>query len=182
MTMTNAFSRSLIAVALLLVGCEQPGKSTNPPTKKDGPATNPEKKDVAAKTEKKAGSKSPDHDHDHDHGNGPNGGLVFDLGKHHAEFTVDHPGKSCTIILLKGDAKTPVAAAATELTLVTKPTSTKEGKAVPAMTIKMLPQNAVDGKASKFVGTDPGLGNVADFAGTVLGELDGKPSSGEFEE
>ena len=32
------------------------------------------------------------------------------------------------------------------------------------MTIKMLPQGEMGGKAAKFVGTDPGLGNVADFA------------------
>jgi hypothetical protein len=30
--------------------------------------------------------------------------------------------------------------------------------------------------------TYPGLGNVADFEGTVLGEIDGKPSKGEFKE
>ena len=27
---------------------------------------------------------------EHTHGTGPNGGVVFDLGSHHAEFTVDH--------------------------------------------------------------------------------------------
>ena len=50
------------------------------------------------------------------------------------------------------------------------------------MTIKMLPKDATAGKASKFVGTDPGLGNVADFEGTILGEIDGQPSQGEFKE
>ena len=55
-------------------------------------------------------------------------------------------------------------------------------KAVEAMTITMLPEDAADGKASKFVGTDPGIGNVADFEGTVSGEIDGKPAQGEFKE
>lgn len=50
------------------------------------------------------------------------------------------------------------------------------------MTITMKAQDAASGKASKFVGTDPGLGNVADFEGTVMGEIDGKPSQGEFKE
>jgi len=50
------------------------------------------------------------------------------------------------------------------------------------MTVKLVPQNEADGKATKFVGTDPGIGNVADFEGTVLGEVDGKPSQGEFKE
>lgn len=118
------------------------------------------------------------------HGAGPNGGVVFDLGKYHAEFTVDHPKKECTVLFLTGDQKgaTALAVAAKEFTLTTKETKTKEGKVVPPMTVKLLPVDAKDGKASKFVGTDPGIGNVADFAGTVTGEIDGKPSSGEFKE
>ena len=32
------------------------------------------------------------------------------------------------------------------------------------------------------VGADPGIGNVADFAGTVVGEIEGKPSQGKFAE
>ena len=57
-----------------------------------------------------------------------------------------------------------------------------KGKVVPPMTIALKPVDAKDGKASKFVGTDPGVGNVADFEGIVLGEIDGKPSKGEFKE
>ncbi len=41
---------------------------------------------------------------------------------------------------------------------------------------KMLPKDEKNGEATKYIGTDPGLGNVADFEGTVLGEIDGKPS------
>jgi hypothetical protein len=50
------------------------------------------------------------------------------------------------------------------------------------MTIKMLPKDEADGKASKFVGTEPGLGNIADFDGTVTATIDRKPSQGEFKE
>jgi hypothetical protein len=135
------------------------------------PASSPAKQDSGA------GKKD-----DHAHGKGPNGGVVFDLGKHHAEFTVDHDKMECTILVLGDDEKTPTPVAAKELTLTTKPTKTKDGKAVSPMTIKMLPKDEKDGKASKFVGSDPGLGNVADFEGTLIGEIDGKPSQGEFKE
>jgi hypothetical protein len=119
---------------------------------------------------------------DHPHGKGPNGGVVLDLGKYHGEFTVDHDKKECTILVLGNDEKTPTPVACKELTVTTKETKTKDGKVVPPMTIKMLPKDEADGKASKFVGTDPGLGNVADFEGTVTAVIDGKPSTGEFKE
>jgi hypothetical protein len=120
----------------------------------------------------------------HNHGKGPNGGVVFDLGKYHAEFTVDHPAKECAVLFITGDDKDakPLFVGATELTLATKETKTADGKVVAPMTIKLVPKDDKEGKASKFVGTDPGIGNVADFAGTVLGEVDGKPSKGEFKE
>ena len=121
---------------------------------------------------------------EHNHGKGPNGGVVFDLGKYHAEFTVNHDKKECTVLMISGDNENakPMAVAAKELTLSTKETKTKEGKAVPPMTIVLKPVEEKDGKASKFVGTDAGLGNVADFAGTVAGEVNRKPASGEFKE
>lgn len=143
-------------------------------------ATGCEKKAEPTKVEEKKGGKEDDHAH----GEGPNGGVVFDLGKYHAEFTVDHPKKECTILIVTGDNKDakPLPVAAKELTLTTKETKTKEGKVVPPMTVRLLPTDAKDGKASRFVGTDPGIGNVADFAGTVTAVIDGKPSTGEFKE
>lgn len=140
-----------------------------------------DKKPEPTKAEEKKGGMADDHA---PHGKGPNGGVIFDLGKYHAEFTVDHPKKECTVVFIAGEDKTakPLAVAAKEFTLTTKETKTKEGKVVPPMTVKLLPADAKDGKASKFVGTDPGIGNVADFAGTVIGEIDGKPSQGEFKE
>lgn len=116
----------------------------------------------------------------HVHGKGPHGGVVFDLGRHHGEFTVDHAKKECTIFILGMDEKTPTPIAAKELTLNTKATKTEDGKAVPPMTIKLLPRDESGGKANEFVGADAGLEYVADFAGTVLGEINGKPSQGEF--
>jgi hypothetical protein len=156
-----------LIVAALAAGCgEKPAASSGGADKGKG-----------------AGGAKKDADHA-PHGAGPNGGVVFDLGKDHAEFTVDHGKKECVVLFLAGDNKDakPLAVAAKEFTLSTKETKTKEGKAVPPMTIKLLPADAKDGKATKFVGTDPGLGNVADFEGAVTGEINGKPASGEFKE
>lgn len=164
MRYVKPLSLVLLVAALTTTGCSQKGDE-KPTTEDKGTA-----QEVGEPAEH-----AP-------HGHGPNGGVVFDLGKHHAEFTVDHPKKQCTILILGDDEKTPTAVAATELVLVIKETATKDGTAVPAMTITMMPEDAADGKASKFVGTDPGIGNVADFEGTVSGEIDGKPAQGEFKE
>jgi predicted small secreted protein len=150
----------LLAIALVITGCNL---TTTPPKGKDG--------DSAKKDDHKP------------HGKGPNGGVVEDLGKYHFEFTVDHDAKSCKIIILGNDEKTPVKIACTEITVITKEAkTTKDGKKVDAMTIKLEPKDAADGKASIFVGTDPGLGNVADFEGSVQATIDGKPSNGKFKE
>ncbi len=166
MTYAKTLGLGLLVVALVVTGCSQ----------QSGTAPTAKKKDAA-----KDGGKKEEHA---PHGTGPNGGVVFDLGKYHAEFTVDHPKKECTILLLSGDQKgaTAMAVAAKEFTLTTKETKTKEGKIVAPMTIRMLPKDEAGGKASKFVGADPGIGNVADFEGTVIGEIDGKPSQGTFKE
>lgn len=119
---------------------------------------------------------------EHTHGSGPNGGVVFDLGSHHAEFTVDHGKHECTILVLGDDEKTPTPIDATEFVLNIEETKTADGTVVAPMTVTMSPVDATDGKAAKFVGSDPGIGNVADFAGTVSGEIDGKPAMGEFKE
>jgi hypothetical protein len=157
MTYAKILGLGLLMAAVTIAGCA-PSAAPKPAAKTKG------------KTE------------DHVHGKGPNGGVVFDLGKYHAEFTVDHDKKECTLLVLGEDEKTITAVAAKELTLTTKQTKTKDGKVVAPMTIKMLPQNAAEGKSSKFVGADPGLGNVADFEGTVVGAIDGVPSQGEFKE
>ena len=162
----------LLVAALATTGCSENAGTPN----KDSTPQAKTKKDVSNQAEH-----AP-------HGMGPNGGVVFDLGKYHAEFTVDHPAKECTVLFVTGDdtdAK-PLPVAAEEFTLSIKETKVKEGadkgKFVPPMTITLKPVDAKDGKASKFVGTDPGIGNVADFDGTVLGVIDGKPSQGEFSE
>jgi hypothetical protein len=134
--------------------------------------------DKGSPVDKKSGEKKPDHVH----GKGPNGGTVFDLGKFHAEFTVDHGKKECMLLILGDDETTPVPVIAKDLTVTTKETKTKDGKTVAPMTIQMTAKDTKDGKATRYVGTDPGLGNEAEHEGAVTGVLDGKPSQGTFKE
>ncbi len=150
---------SLLVAAVCTVGCSRSSDTT--PAKTSTPATS---------------------EPVHSHGAGPNGGVVFEVGSRHAEFTVDHSKRQCTILFLGVDEKTPAAVAATEFVLNIQETKTADGTVVAPMTVMMQPVDAKDGKAMTFVGTDPGIGNVADFAGTVSGEIDGKPAQGEFEE
>jgi hypothetical protein len=164
---------ALMFAALTLTGCSDSSSSNNSPNSPEKTTGN-----------KKEAPKNKKEEESHSHGTGPNGGVVFDMGKYHAEFTVDHPAKEATVLFIDGEEKSskPLPVAAEELTLTTKETKTKEGKVVPPMTVKLLPKDAKNGKASKFVGTDPGIGNVADFEGTVTGKIDDKPASGEFKE
>ena len=170
MTYTKFLGLGLMIAALALAGCGDKAGTTGSGDKGGGDKDG----------DKKGGKKEDNHAH----GKGPNGGVVFDLGKYHAEFTVDHPAKEATVLFVTGDDKDakPLPIAAEEFTLTTKETKTKEGKVVPPMTVKLLPKDPKDGKAARFVGTDPGIGNVADFEGTVTGKIDGKPASGEFKE
>lgn len=161
----------LLTAVLGILGCSDQPANTPTTTGDKGAASNAGKKEAHAP-----------------HGEGPNGGVIFDLGKYHVEFTVDHPAKECTVLFISGENKDakPLPVAAKEFSLAIKETKVKEGadkgKVVPPMTIALKPADAKDGKASKFVGTDTGIGNVADFEGTVIGEIDGKPSQGTFKE
>ena len=149
-------------------------------------ATTSNGKKAEAKPE---GHKTPDDDdEDHPHGDGPNGGPIFDLGKHHAEFSVSRDKKECYLLFIRGDDKDakPLLVACKELTLTTKEAKVKEGpdtgKVVPPISVTLTPAagEEKDGKAARFVGTHPGFATAADFAGTVAGEVGGKPSSGKF--
>jgi hypothetical protein len=170
MKYVNVLGLAILALALAAPGC----------SKKKSDTSNVKSGEVA----KNGGTK----DDTHAHGSGPNGGVVFDLGKYHAEFTVDHPANECTVLFVDGDGPDakPLPVSAEEFTLSIEETKVKEGadkgKTVPPMTVTLKPVDAQGGKASKFVGKDPGIGNVADFTGTVLGEIDGKPSQGKFAE
>src|SRR5262245_1185402 len=167
MNSVRTLGLGLLVAALAVTGC--------------GPQATPradDRKDKAAKG-KDAGKKDEDV---HSHGKGPNDGVVFDLGKYHGELTIDHKKKEVMVLVLGPDAKTPKAVAAKDLTVTTKQAKTKKGEVVEPMTIKLEPRDARGGRASKYVGTDPGLGLEADHEGTVVGEIDGKPVEGKFKE
>ncbi|MHC4880164.1 MAG: hypothetical protein ACYTGL_27255 [Planctomycetota bacterium] len=163
------WSSGLLVLALTVTGCSD-GRDTTTDTGATGQTSPPADVSTDAPAEH-----AP-------HGAGPNGGVIFDLGKYHAEFTVDHDKQTVMLLIVGNDEKTPVPITAEELTLTTKEARTADGTVVPAMTIALSPQDEQDGKATIFTGTDPGIGNVADFDGTVLGLIDGKPSQGEFSE
>jgi hypothetical protein len=167
MTTAKLMALGLLVVTLAVAGCTDAASK---------PAAGDPGKPAAGGGDKKGD--------EHTHGKGPNGGLVFDLGKYHAEFTVDHTAKACTVLVLTDDAEDakPLPVAAKEFTLTTKEAKGKDGTVVPPITVMLLPNDMKDGKAARFVGTDPGFATAADFAGTVAGEIDGKPSSGEFKE
>lgn len=129
-------------------------------------------------------AKDQGHDHGHDHGHGhdggPHGGTVADWGggKYHVEFTVDHDQQTATVYILGGDAKTaaPLAAKDGELLLsIREPAFEVSLKAAPL-------EGEAAGKASRYTGKHASLGKVQEFAGSIIGEIDGTPYSGDFKE
>jgi hypothetical protein len=113
---------------------------------------------------------------DHSHGHGPHDGTIFDFGKYHAEFTVNHKTKEATVYILGGDAKTAVPIAVESLTLSIKaPAFQVELKAAPQPGDPM-------GKASRFTAIHDHFGKEQEFEGTLSGVLDGKPYAADFKE
>jgi hypothetical protein len=111
-------------------------------------------------------------------------GTVFDFGEYHAEFRIDHANWECTVEFLNGDGRhaKPLPVSVTVLTLVTQETKTTTGKPVAAMRVLLYPKSDKDGKASRFVGRDPGFSNGVYFAGMVTGEVNGRQIQGAFKE
>lgn len=164
-----AIGSSIVAAALLAVGCSQ-----------SPPAPTPVAKAPAAKEKEK------DHGHSHDegghaaHGAGPHDGTLADWGggKFHVEFTVDHDKKETVVYVLGSDEKTAAPVKATDGTLLL---TIKE----PAFQVQLAARplaGEADGKSSCYGGTHDSLGIVREFSGTISGEVDGVPYAGEFAE
>ncbi len=118
----------------------------------------------------------PKKEEEHGHGTGPHGGLIFDLGKYHAEFKPDHGKKEATIWILGIDEKTAVRIKADKVRLVVS-------NATPKIEIDLLPTDkGADGTASAFTGKSDGFGVEMEYKGTATVQVDGKPYSGDFEE
>lgn len=115
---------------------------------------------------------------EHAHGEGPHGGALADWGggAYHVEFTVDHDKKEVTVYLVGSDEKSPapikadkihlvIDAPKTEIDLAAKPLAGESG-----------------GKSSRFVAVHDTIGIVREFSGTISGEIEGTPYSGDFKE
>lgn len=148
----------LLVSAVLITGCNQPVA----PTK--------------VRSMGAVSMKLPTVPHDHSHDVGPHKGTIFDFGKYHAEFTVDHKKQEVTVYILGDDGDTPMPVVADKLDLTIKePKFTVELKSSP---------DAKDpaGKTSRFVGKHENFGKEQEFAGTLAGVVDGKPVSEDFKE
>lgn len=136
------------------------------------------------------GSNETPHEHDgddeahaegeHAHGAGPHGGAVADWGggKYHVEFTVDHDKKETIVYVLGSDEKTPAPIKAADgklLLSIAEPSFQVELTADPL-------DGETDGASSRYVGHDDRLGVVQEFDGTISGEDEGTPYSGDFKE
>lgn len=117
----------------------------------------------------------------HRHGTGPHGGIVFDLGKYHAEFALDSTKGECHLYILDDDEESPLAVAVKELILTIQSGKTDEAKSVPQKSIPLTPVDHHEGKTTRLMGRDSGLVGIAACQGTIAGVIDGKPSLGRFE-
>jgi hypothetical protein len=114
----------------------------------------------------------------HVHGAGPHGGTLTDWGggAYHVEFTVDHDKKEATVYILGGDEKTPAPIKATSVHLVINDPMTELDLAAKPL------EGEAEGTSSRFVGTHETIGIVKEFAGTISGQIDGTPYTGDFKE
>ncbi|MCS7047214.1 MAG: hypothetical protein NZO58_12725 [Gemmataceae bacterium] len=116
------------------------------------------------------------HDDDHDHGPGPHNGVVFDFGKWHCEFTVDHKAGEATIYVLTATGNKPVAIHIEKpLLSIKKPQFQVELKAVPQ-------SGDPEGKSSRYVAKHEHFAKEQEFEGTLSGVVDGKPYVADFKE
>jgi hypothetical protein len=125
-----------------------------------------------------ANSEARDHGHDHHHGSAPHGGTIADWGggAYHVEFTVDHDKKEATVYVLGSDAKSLAPVKAERILLVIDDPMTE-------MELIARPlEGETEGKSSRFVGTHETIGIVKEFAGTISGEIEGTPYTGDFKE
>ena len=119
-----------------------------------------------------------EHGHDHVHGAGPHGGTLTDWGggAYHVEFTVDHDKKEATVYILGSDERTPAPIKAEKVQLVINDPMTELELAAQPL------EGEPEGTSSRFVGTRDTIGIVKEFAGTISGEIEGTPYTGDFKQ
>ena len=110
---------------------------------------------------------------------GPHGGPLVEWGEeeYHIEFTVDRKTQEATAYLLDDTARKAKPIAAKFITLTLKKPSTA------TITLDSKPDTGDPaGKSSRFTGKHADLGKEGKFEGTISGEAEGKPYSGDFKE
>jgi hypothetical protein len=114
----------------------------------------------------------------HSHGEGPHGGTLTDWGggTYHVEFTVDQDKKETTVYIIGSDAKSPQPIKASSVHLVINDPMTELDLAAKPL------EGEAEGTSSRFVGTHETIGIVKEFAGTISGQIDGTPYTGDFKE
>jgi len=119
-----------------------------------------------------------DHGHEHGHGAGPHDGTLTDWGggAYHVEFTVDHDKKEATVYIVGSDEKSPAPIKAETIHLVINDPMTELDLVAQPL------EGETDGMSSRFVGTHETIGIVKEFAGTISGEVEGTPYTGDFKE
>jgi len=115
---------------------------------------------------------------EHTHGEGPHGGTLADWGggAYHVEFTVDHDKKEATVYILGSDEKSPAPIKAQTIHLTINDPMTELDLAAQPL------EGEAEGAASRFVGAHDTIGIVKEFAGTISGEVEGTPYTGDFKE
>lgn len=119
-----------------------------------------------------------DHGQEHSHGAGPHGGTLTDWGggAYHVEFTVDHGKKEATVYIVGSDEKSPVPIKADKIVLsINDPPTDLELVAKPL-------EGEAAGTSSRFVGAHDTIGIVKEFSGTISGQIEGTPYTGDFKE
>lgn len=119
-----------------------------------------------------------EHEKGHAHGAGPHGGTLTDWGggAYHVEFSVDHDKKEAIAYIVGSDEKSPSPIKADNIQLVINDPMTE-------MTLVAKPLDGeAEGTSSRFVGTHDTMGIVKEFSGTLSGQIDGTPYTGDFQE
>jgi hypothetical protein len=118
------------------------------------------------------------HAHGHSHDAGPHDGTLADWGggKYHVEFIVDHNKQEATVYILGEDAKSAAPIKTDKISLIIGDLEIETDLLAAPL------DGETDGLASRFVGKHEQLAVVQEYAGTITGEIEGTPYTGDFKE
>jgi hypothetical protein len=110
---------------------------------------------------------------------GPHGGQLVEWGEeeYHLELLMDRKGGEATVYVLDGSAVKAAPIKAKDLTMTLK--------AEPPVTLKLAAKPETGdpaGSSSRFTGKSDALSKDQPLTGTINGEVEGKPYTGDFAE